>query len=153
MKTISSAIILAGLVSTSPLPRGTQSSAGPYEISGFSASKGHLSGYCSYDFYVLAPALLKPAHCSAYVDAGFSGATWLASVSAGSCDNSTVSWTFYQPTTGGGGATFNVTVAGIKGMYKVPAEDITIRLNDEPNPFDNDVAYTGPQVFKIVNFE
>lgn len=101
-----------------------------------------------------APGLSTPAHCTAYLDAGFSGATWLAYVyeGAGNCDNDAVTWTFYQPTTEGSGATFNVTVDGVKGTYAVPAGDITVRLNDEPNPFDNDVAYSGPKAFQITNF-
>lgn len=73
---------------------------------------------------------------------------------AGKCDNDAVSWTFFQPhTTASSGATFNVTVKGVKGVYAVPAKDITVSLNDEQNPFDNDVAYTGPKAFDITRFE
>ncbi len=72
---------------------------------------------------------------------------------AGNCANEAVTWTFYQPNTAGSGATFNVTVNGVKGTYAVPAGDITVSLNDEPNPFDNDVAYTGPKAFEITEFE
>jgi hypothetical protein len=71
---------------------------------------------------------------------------------AGKCDNAAVSWTFFQPTTTGSGATLNVTVDGVKGRYAIPAEDITVRLNSEPNPFDNDVAYTGSRAFEITEF-
>lgn len=92
-------------------------------------------------------------HCSAYLDAGFSGATWLAYVyeGAGNCTNSAVTWTFFHPSSGGD-ATFNVTVKGVKGRYIVPKKDITVSLNDEANPFDNDVAYTGPKSFLITDF-
>ena len=115
----------------------------------------NVSRYLSYGFDVSAPGLSAPAHCSAYLDSGFSGSTWLAYVyeGAGNCDNDAVTWTFYQPTAEGSGATFNVTVDGVKGTYAVPATDITVRLNDEPNPFDNDVAYSGPKAFEITDFE
>lgn len=109
-----------------------------------------------YDFNVDAPYLDAPTHCSANLDAGFSGATWLAYVyeGAGKCDNAAVTWTFLHPSTSGGAdATFNVTVNGIKGTYIVPSKDITISLNNETNPFDNDVAYTGPKNFKITDFD
>ncbi|KAK4157162.1 hypothetical protein C8A00DRAFT_29872 [Chaetomidium leptoderma] len=157
MKTVSSAaLFLAGLATASPLQQQeTRQSAGPYEITNFSASKVHLSGYCNYAFDVSAPGLSSPAHCKAYLDSGFSGATWLALVyeGAGNCDNEAVTWTFFQPTTEGSGATFNVTVNEVKGTYAVPAEDITVTLNSEPNPFDNDVAYSGPKDFAITEFE
>jgi hypothetical protein len=151
MKPFSSILLLAGLATASPVARQT---TGPYDITNFSASKVHLSGYCNFAFDVAAPGLSAPSHCTAYLDAGFSGATWLANVyeGAGKCDNAAVSWTFFQPTTTGSGATLNVTVDGVKGRYAIPAEDITVRLNSEPNPFDNDVAYTGSRAFEITEF-
>ncbi len=107
-----------------------------------------------YNFDVSAPGLSSPAHCTAYLDAGFSGATWLAYVyeGAGNCNDSAVTWAFYDPTSGGD-ATFNVTVNGERGTYTVPEGDITVELNDEENPFDNDVAYTGPKGFEITEFK
>ena len=101
-----------------------------------------------------APSLDAPTHCSAYLDAGFSGATWLAYIydGAGNCTNPAVTWTFFDPSSGGD-ATFNVTINGVKGRYIVPEMDITVWLNDEANPFDNDVAYTGPKNFKITDFK
>ncbi|KAK3372683.1 hypothetical protein B0H63DRAFT_564060 [Podospora didyma] len=122
-----------------------------YHISGFSASKGHNSGYCSYAFDVSTPSLASPAHCTAYVDAGFSGATWLALVWNGTCNNDAVKWYFTDPTQGGD-ALFKVSINGITGNYTVPEKDITVWLNNEPNPFDNDVAYTGPTEFDITTF-
>ncbi|KXX77650.1 hypothetical protein MMYC01_205977 [Madurella mycetomatis] len=151
MKAVS-AILLAGLASANPLRQESRQTVGPYEISGFTASKAHLSAFCRYNFNVSAPALSAPAQCSAYVDSGSSGATWLAYVyeGAGNCDNDAVTWTFFHPTSGGA-ATFNVTIDGARGTYTVPASDITVSLNDEENPFDNDVAYTGPREFEITN--
>jgi len=47
MQTFSSTVLfLAGLVTASPLQHATRQSAGPYDITNFSASKVHLSGYC-----------------------------------------------------------------------------------------------------------
>ncbi|KAK5656849.1 hypothetical protein OQA88_4397 [Cercophora sp. LCS_1] len=158
MKNIIPAIVfvLAGLADLAATlsHHGRDDTRGPYNISEFSASKGHNSGYCRYGFNVSAPSLDAPTHCGAYVDAGFSGATWLAFVydGVGNCTNTAVTWTFFHPTNGGD-ATFNVTVHGLKGRYIVPQKDITVSLNDEDNPFDNDVAYTGPKDFKVSDFD
>lgn len=47
MKTCISAVtILASLATASPLQHASRQSAGPYDITNFSASKVHLSGYC-----------------------------------------------------------------------------------------------------------
>ncbi|KAK4443524.1 hypothetical protein QBC34DRAFT_336737 [Podospora aff. communis PSN243] len=158
MKNIISAtiLVLAGLVTASPPFHpgpGPHKRPGPYLISEFSAAKGHMTGYCQYDFDVRARRLDGAVHCSANLDAGFSGATWLANVweGAGHCNNTAVTWTFFHSS--GQDATFNVTVNGVKGMYVVPAKDITVNLNNETNPFDNDVWYTGPKSFKISKFE
>jgi len=62
-----------------------------------------------------------------------------------------VTWTFFHPSSGGD-AVFNATIKGVKGRYIVPQKDITVSLNDEANPFDNDVAYTGPKNFLISDF-
>ncbi len=56
MKTIISSItfLLTALASASPLSEEEArqaSSPGPYKISNFEASKGHLSGYCRYITY------------------------------------------------------------------------------------------------------
>jgi hypothetical protein len=109
----------------------------------------------SFDFDVSAPGLEGDVHCNAYLDAGFSGATWLANVyeGAGKCNNDAVSWTFFQSSAAGSGASLNVTVNGVKGLYAIPPSDITVSLNDEENPFDNDVAYSGPKEFQITKFE
>ncbi|KAL2150511.1 hypothetical protein VTH82DRAFT_7074 [Thermothelomyces myriococcoides] len=141
------ALFLAALAAASP---------GPYHISEFTASKIHNSGTCFYDFDVTAPGLEGAVHCRASADAGFSGATWLALVyeGLGTCNNSAVSWTFSQPTSPiGADASFNVTVNGVKGLHTIPGSDITVNLNDEPNPFDNDVYYSGPKEFDITRFE
>lgn len=117
----------------------------------------HLANFGRFNFDVSAPALSTPAHCSAYLDAGSSSATWLAYVyeGAGNCSDSAVTWTFYQPANNGvsTAATFNVTVGGEQGTYVVPAEHITVWLNDAQNPYDNDVAYTGPKEFEITEFK
>jgi hypothetical protein len=47
MKTFSSAVLLlAGLATASPMRQEARQTAGPYEITNFSASKVHLSGFC-----------------------------------------------------------------------------------------------------------
>ncbi|KAK3295214.1 uncharacterized protein B0H64DRAFT_322969 [Chaetomium fimeti] len=156
MKTFSSAVLfLAGLAAASPVQQQTRQSVGPYQIAEFSASKRHNSGYCDFAFDVSAPGLEGAAHCTASLDAGFSGATWLANVyeGAGKCDDSAVTWTFFQSHAEGSGASLNVTVNGVKGLRDIPPEDISVRLNDEANPFDNDVAYAGPKAFEITEFE
>ncbi|KAH6838640.1 hypothetical protein B0I37DRAFT_387440 [Chaetomium sp. MPI-CAGE-AT-0009] len=156
MKTFSSAVLfLAGLAAASPVQQQTRQSAGPYQIAAFTASKTHNSGFCRFDFDVSAPGLEGAVHCNAYLDAGFSGATWLAYVyeGAGKCNNSAVSWTFFQPHAEGSGAALNVTVNGVKGLHAIPPEHISVSLNDEENPFDNDVAYAGPKEFEITQFE
>ncbi|EAQ91725.1 predicted protein [Chaetomium globosum CBS 148.51] len=155
MKTFSSAVLLlAGLAAATPVQQ-TRQSVGPYDIAGFTAAKTHNSGYCRFDFDVSAPGLEGDVHCSAYLDAGFSGATWLALVyeGAGNCNNDAVTWTFFQSSAEGSGASLNVTVNGVKGLYAIPPEDISVNLNDEENPFDNDVAYSGPKEFQITEFE
>ena len=92
--------------------------------------------------------------CSALVDGGFSGYTKLPYVYAGlcKCDSDAVTWTFLQPDTGAD-ATFDVTIDGVKGVYHVPASDISYWVGDEANPFDDDVAYTGPTEVSITEFE
>ncbi|KAK0742084.1 hypothetical protein B0T21DRAFT_381786 [Apiosordaria backusii] len=140
-----------------PAPQADTTAPGPYHISGFFASKAHLSSYCRFEFNVSAPSLPDPVTCSAYLDTGFSGATWLAYVyeGAGNCNSGAVTWTFWHPRgaeTDRNDAVFNVTVDGEKGTYIVPKEDIIVNLNDVNNPFDNDVFYGGPREFDIVEF-
>ncbi|KAL2161784.1 hypothetical protein VTH06DRAFT_7568 [Thermothelomyces fergusii] len=145
---------LAPLAAASPVRR---DGPGPYHISEFYASKIHNSGTCSYDFYVTAPSLDGAVvRCHALADTGFSGATWLALVyeGAGACNSSAVTWTFWQPTWPvGSDAQLSVTVHGVRGVRVVPGSDITVSLNDEQNPFDNDVYYSGPREFDITEFE
>ncbi|KAM7182718.1 hypothetical protein V8F33_014075 [Rhypophila sp. PSN 637] len=151
MKLISAALVLAGLATAAPTQTQNPEDL-EYYVTNFFASKGHNTGYCIYTFDVAGPTISQPAHCTAYVDAGFSGATWLALVWNGTCDNDAVKWTFSDPVDPSGDALFQVSINNITGNYTVPAEDITVWLNDEPNPFDNDVAYTGPKEFYITKF-
>ncbi|KAL2177439.1 uncharacterized protein P884DRAFT_329754 [Thermothelomyces heterothallicus CBS 202.75] len=146
------ALFLAALATANPV---SHHGSGPYHISEFYASKIHNSGTCIYDFDVTAPGLDGAVHCHASVDAGFSGATWLAYVyeGAGNCNNSAVAWTFFQPASPvGSDAQFNVTVNGVKGRRIIPGSDISVNLNNETNPFDNDVYYSGPREFDITEF-
>lgn len=112
----------------------------------------------SFAFDVSTHGIAEPAHCTASADAGFSGATYLALIyeGLGKCDNADVTWTFYQPsaveTAPPKDATLNVTINGVRGTYIIPGSDITASLNDKENPFDNDVAYTGPKAFSITKF-
>ncbi|KAK4207674.1 hypothetical protein QBC37DRAFT_354890 [Rhypophila decipiens] len=157
MKITSAVLLFAGLTTAAPTDEGKACPPPAhlkYHITNFSAAKGHMSGYCRYEFDVAGPRMAtpKPAHCTAYVDAGFSGATWLALVWNGTCDNDAVKWTFSDPVDPSGDALFQVSINNITGNYTVPAKDITVWLNDEPNPFDNDVAYTGPKEFYITEF-
>ncbi|KAH8882266.1 hypothetical protein GQ53DRAFT_734003 [Thozetella sp. PMI_491] len=144
-------LALSGLASAGPIKETRQTQ--PWQITGFFASKIHNSGTCNYSFNVTAPGLSQPAQCRASADAGFSGATWLAMIyqGIGNCDNDAVTWTFFDPTSGGD-AQFNVTIGGVTGMYTVPEADIKINLNNETNPFDNDVYYGGPKDFCIDTF-
>ena len=75
----------------------------------------------------------------------------MVSPGVGKCDTDAVSWTFFDPTSGGN-AQFNVTIAGVTGLRIIPESDISINLNNEPNPFDNDVYYSGPRNFSIDSF-
>ncbi|KAK4205097.1 hypothetical protein QBC40DRAFT_271708 [Triangularia verruculosa] len=160
MKSIISLItVFAGLTTATPVPapQTDTTAAGPYHISGFFASKAHLSSYCRFEFNITGPTLSGPVSCSAYLDTGFSGATWLAYVyqGVGNCNSDAVTWTFWHPRgaeTDRNDAVFNVTVDGVKGTYVVPKEDIFVNLNDEGNPFDNDVSYAGPREFDITDF-
>jgi hypothetical protein len=109
----------------------------------------------SYSFTVSDQALaIVETHCSAVVDGGFSGYTKLPFVweGLGKCDSAAVTWTFFQADMGSD-ATFNVTVGGVKGVYHMPGADISFWVNDEANPFDDDVSYTGPTEFLITDFE
>ncbi|KAK4182818.1 hypothetical protein QBC35DRAFT_478741 [Podospora australis] len=148
---ISATILLSSLASATPVRR----EPGPYEITNFFASKTHNSAHQTFDFFVTAPSLPEPVNCHAGLDGGFGGATWLAYVWDGKCDNPAVTWTFNNPMVEynvANPAIFNVTVDGVRGTYNMPARDITVWLNNEPNPFDNDVAYTGPANFSITQF-
>lgn len=190
---LAAAAALVGLSNSTPLPDATAAAHGPYHISGFFASKPHLSSGCrcvtqqlhplsitpflalspsplslpthtdpslpSFEFNLTSPTLpsTPPVYCWASVELGFSGATWLGYVyqGLGHCDNERVDWTFNHPRgaeTDRNDAVFNVTVDGVLGTYRVPKEDIYVNLNDEGNPFDNDVSYSGPREFEIVDF-
>ncbi|KAK0670308.1 hypothetical protein QBC41DRAFT_272947 [Cercophora samala] len=150
---------LIGLSSSTPVPDTTTATPGPYHISGFFASKPHLSSGCHFEFNLTAPSLPgpDPVYCWASVELGFSGATWLGYVyqGLGRCTSDRVAWTFNHPRgaeTDRNDAVFNVTVDGVRGTYRVPKEDIYVNLNDERNPFDNDVSYAGPGEFEVGEF-
>ncbi|KAM7213603.1 hypothetical protein V8F06_010989 [Rhypophila decipiens] len=150
MKITSAVLLFAGLATAAPTDEGKACPPPAhlkYHVTSFDAAKGHMSGYCTNS-----TSQALAAHCTAYVDAGFSGATWLALVWNGTCDNDAVKWTFSDPVDPSGDALFQVSINNITGNYTVPAKDITVWLNDEPNPFDNDVAYTGPKEFYITEF-
>ncbi|KAK4655494.1 hypothetical protein QC762_302880 [Podospora pseudocomata] len=156
---LAAAAALVGLSNSTPVPDATAAAHGPYHISGFFASKPHLSSGCRFEFNLTSPTLpsTPPVYCWASVELGFSGATWLGYVyqGLGHCDNERVDWTFNHPRgaeTDRNDAVFNVTVDGVLGTYRVPKEDIYVNLNDEGNPFDNDVSYSGPREFEIVDF-
>ena len=108
----------------------------------------------SFEFQVTSPTLTTPATCTAYLDSGFSGSWWLASVwpGAGKCDNAAVDWTFYQQQAfDDTPANFSVTIDGVEGRYTIPKEDISVSVNGN-SPFDDDVYYSGPRDFEIVEF-
>ncbi|KAL2194722.1 hypothetical protein P885DRAFT_42438 [Corynascus similis CBS 632.67] len=150
----SAALFLAALATASPVKR--QDLDFVFQITGFTASKIHNSGFCNYDFDVGVPGLLNgTAHCRAYLDSGFSGATWLANVyeGAGNCDKAGITWTFNDPIPEGKDAHLNVTINGYKGLYTIPADQIIVNANDPENPFDEDVYYGGPKDFVITEFE
>lgn len=121
----------------------------------------------SYHFKIAAPGPDSPVlTCSAFNDAGFSGATWLALVYDGKCQDAAgqtvqaVKWTFSQAPANGTaaadayfGLTYNDAAAFrvYVGSYVIPGAQVSVRLNEEPNPFDNDVSYVGPQDFRFTN--
>ncbi|KAI1333535.1 hypothetical protein F5Y15DRAFT_342188 [Xylariaceae sp. FL0016] len=159
MKTTFSATIaaFATLGACASIPR---DAVGPWEVTGFSASKGHLSSYCSYSFSITRPSSTEAVTCSGSFDAGSSGATNLAYVYAGACDDEAVTWTFSNAANGGGDVAepAYLTVSWADegsmtqvGSYTIPGDQISISLNEEPNPYDNDVAYVGPKDFEITS--
>ncbi|KAK3986588.1 hypothetical protein QBC44DRAFT_332940 [Cladorrhinum sp. PSN332] len=161
MKSFTSTILLlVGLANSTPI---TQLEArqiipgpNPYQIHNFFASKVHNSASCSFSFSVTSPTLTTPVNCSVGgLDSGWSGSWWLASVypGVGKCDDSSVTWEYYQqhafedtP------ADFYVTIDGVKGKYVIPKEDISVSENG-PSPFDDDVSYSGPADFQIIDFD
>lgn len=110
--------------------------------------------------------------CQLSRDAGSSGATSLPFVwaTAAPCRDAAgnvvdnMQWTFSQaapdPDTPSVSkdATFNVTYSEqpntvYRGTYVIPGSQIYVDLNDEANPYDNDVGYGGPQEFRFTDIQ
>ncbi|KAK6819354.1 hypothetical protein PG990_010675 [Apiospora arundinis] len=139
-----------------------------WPVTEFSAAKGHNTGYTSYSFKIAAPAPDSPVlTCTAYNDAGFSGASWLALVYDGKCKDASgnaveaAKWKFSQSPANGTTAAdayfsfeYNDQAAFryYTGTYVIPGSQVRVDLNQEPNPFDTDVYYVGPKEFRFTNF-
>ncbi|KAK4228097.1 hypothetical protein QBC38DRAFT_362671 [Podospora fimiseda] len=160
MKSFTSTILLlAGLTTANPITQSQprQTTPSPYQISTFYASRTHNSYSCNYEFTLTSSTLPTPITCSARgLDSGFTGSPWLASVypGTGNCNDTRVTWEFYQPKRFDGEtpADFYVTIDGVKGKYVIPKEDFTLTPNG-PSPFDDDFYYSGPQEFEVVDFD
>ncbi|KAK8091356.1 hypothetical protein PG994_000861 [Apiospora phragmitis] len=168
--------LAAGLVSfagASPIAPGTGNDL-YWPVTEFQASKPHLSTYVNYHFKIAVPKPDSPVlECRLSRDAGSSGATSLPYVWAGAapCQDAdgnvveAMTWTFSQAApdketpTVSKDATFNVTYSGAlpntvyRGTYTIPGSQVYVYLNEEPNPFDNDVGYGGPSEFRFTDIQ
>ncbi|KAH9905796.1 hypothetical protein F4778DRAFT_727515 [Xylariomycetidae sp. FL2044] len=98
----------------------------------------------------------KTVSCSAVGDTGFSGATYLGFIYDGACaDDDSWSWTFSNGYNNGTAspAYFTLTQGSLTAHHNISADEITVGLNTEPNPFDNDVYYSGPKDFFVSNLD
>lgn len=127
----------------------------------------------SYHFKIALPKPDSPVlECRLSRDAGSSGATSLPYVwpTAAPCKDAAgnvvekMQWTFSQAAPDQNtpavskDATFNVTYSEqpntvYRGTYVIPGSQIYVYLNDEANPFDNDVGYGGPQEFRFTDIQ
>ncbi|KAK7981315.1 hypothetical protein PG996_009004 [Apiospora saccharicola] len=143
-----------------------------WPVTEFQASKPHLSVYVNYHFKIALPKPDSPVlECRLSQDAGSSGATSLPYVwpTASPCKDAAANvvenmqWTFSQAAPDQAtpavskDATFNVTYTEqqtvYSGTYVIPGSQIYVYLNDEANPFDNDVGYGGPQEFRFTDIQ
>ncbi|CAJ2509813.1 Uu.00g057130.m01.CDS01 [Anthostomella pinea] len=151
----------ASLGASASIPRSETTPSAYWGVTGFSASKGHLSSYVAYSFNVTRDSTTTPvtASCSGSYDAGSSSATWLASVTKGVCNDGAVSWGFMNAANNGSAA--NPATLGVfwllegslhahHAFHEIPGDQIRIVLNNAQNPYDNDVYYVGPKDFDII---
>ncbi|KAK7957359.1 uncharacterized protein PG986_006581 [Apiospora aurea] len=171
-KTVALAAGLVSFVSASPIAPGAGKDL-YWPVTEFFASKPHLSSYVRYSFKIAVPAPDSPVlTCSLSQETGFSGSTYLPYVWPGAApckdaDGKTVeamTWSFSQgmpdqaTPDASKDATFNVTYSETpntvyRGSYTIPGAQVQIRLNEEPNPFDNDVTYVGPTEFRFTDIQ